>query len=83
MNGREVFKHAVRRFPQVILEALDYNNIAIAAYYAKLKYKIKKCAVIDFDVHHGNGTQKMFWNDPNMFYASTHQEGIFAITIAT
>ena len=54
-----------------------FNNIAIAANYAKLKYKIKKCAVIDFDVHHGNGTQKMFWNDPNMFYASTHQEGIF------
>ena len=54
-----------------------FNNIAIAANYAKLKYKIKKCAVIDFDVHHGNGTQIMFWNDPNMFYASTHQEGIF------
>ena len=54
-----------------------FNNVAIAAYYAKLKYKVKKCAVIDFDVHHGNGTQKIFWNDPNMFYASTHQEGIF------
>ena len=54
-----------------------FNNVAIGAYYAKLKYKLKKCAVIDFDVHHGNGTQKKFWNDPNMFYASTHQEGIF------
>ncbi len=54
-----------------------FNNIAIAAYYAKLKFKLNKCAVIDFDVHHGNGTQKKFWNDPNMFYASTHQEGIF------
>ena len=54
-----------------------FNNIAIAAYYAKKKYNLKRCAVIDFDVHHGNGTQNMFWNDPNMFYASTHQEGIF------
>ena len=54
-----------------------FNNVAIGAYYAKLQYKLKKIAVIDFDVHHGNGTQKAFWNDPNMFYASTHQEGIF------
>ncbi len=63
--------------PEKAMGFCFFNNIAIAAYYAKLKYKIKKCAVIDFDVHHGNGTQKMFWNDPNMFYASTHQEGIF------
>ena len=54
-----------------------FNNVAIAANYAKIKYGINKCAVIDFDVHHGNGTQKMFWDKPNMFYASTHQEGIF------
>ncbi len=63
--------------PQKAMGFCFFNNIAIAAYYAKKKYKIKKCAVIDFDVHHGNGTQKMFWRDPNMFYASTHQEGIF------
>ena len=63
--------------PQRAMGFCFFNNIAIAANYAKLKYKINKCAVIDFDVHHGNGTQKMFWNDPNMFYASTHQEGIF------
>ena len=54
-----------------------FNNVAIGAYYAKLQYKLKKIAVIDFDVHHGNGTQKAFWSDPDMFYASTHQEGIF------
>ena len=46
-----------------------FNNVAIAANYAKIKYGINKCAVIDFDVHHGNGTQKMFWDKPNMFYA--------------
>ena len=63
--------------PQRAMGFCFFNNVAIAAYYAKLKYKVKKCAVIDFDVHHGNGTQKMFWNDSNMFYASTHQEGIF------
>ena len=54
-----------------------YNNVAIGAHYLLEKYKLNKVAIIDFDVHHGNGTQKMFWNDPNMFYASTHQEGIF------
>ena len=63
--------------PQRAMGFCFFNNVAIAAYYSKLKYKVKRCAVIDFDVHHGNGTQKMFWDDPNMFYASTHQEGIF------
>ena len=54
-----------------------FNNVAIAAYYAASKYNLKKCAVVDFDVHHGNGTQEKFWSDKNMFYASIHQEGIF------
>ena len=50
-----------------------FNNIAVAAKYAQKKYGIDKVAVVDFDVHHGNGTQHLFENDPNLFYASTHQ----------
>lgn len=50
-----------------------FNNIAVAAKYAQKKYGIDKVAVVDFDVHHGNGTQHLFENDSNLFYASTHQ----------
>jgi len=50
-----------------------YNNVAIGALYARQKYGIKRVAVIDFDVHHGNGTQSIFENDPDLFYGSTHQ----------
>ncbi len=50
-----------------------YNNIAIAARYARQKYGSKKLAIIDFDVHHGNGTQSIFDGDPNTLYVSTHQ----------
>lgn len=50
-----------------------YNNIAIGALYAREKYGLQRVAVIDFDVHHGNGTQSIFESDPNLFYGSTHQ----------
>ena len=50
-----------------------YNNIAVGAYYLLEKYKLKKVAIIDFDVHHGNGTQDIFYDNPNVFYISTHQ----------
>ncbi|PHQ71130.1 MAG: acetoin utilization protein [Sneathiella sp.] len=50
-----------------------FNNVAIGALYARAKYGIKRVAVIDFDVHHGNGTQSLFENDPDLFYGSTHQ----------
>ena len=50
-----------------------FNNAAIAAQFAREKYGIKRVAVMDFDVHHGNGTQHMFENDPDLFYISTHQ----------
>ncbi len=54
-----------------------FNHIAIAARYAQKAYGIKKVAIIDWDVHHGNGTQEIFYNDPSVFYFSTHQEGIY------
>jgi acetoin utilization deacetylase AcuC-like enzyme len=49
------------------------NNVAIAAQYARAAYGIKRPAVVDFDVHHGNGTQAAFWSDPDLFYGSIHQ----------
>ena len=53
------------------------NNIAVAARYLQKKYKIKKVAIIDFDVHHGNGTQEIFYNDNSVAYASTHEFPLF------
>ena len=50
-----------------------FNNIAIAARYALNKYSLERIAIIDFDVHHGNGTQDAFYNNPGVLYISTHQ----------
>jgi acetoin utilization deacetylase AcuC-like enzyme len=54
-----------------------FNNIAIAAHYARNRYGAERVAVVDFDVHHGNGTQEIFWSDKNLFYGSTHQMPLF------
>ncbi len=50
-----------------------FNNIAIAARYALAKLRLERVLIIDFDVHHGNGTQDAFYNDPQVLYISTHQ----------
>jgi acetoin utilization deacetylase AcuC-like enzyme len=50
-----------------------FNNAAIAARYAQAKYGVERVLIIDWDVHHGNGTQEIFWTDPTVFYFSTHQ----------
>jgi len=50
-----------------------FNNIAIAAKYTLAKYKLERIAIIDFDVHHGNGTQESFYDNPHVLYISTHQ----------
>ena len=50
-----------------------YNNIAVGANYLIEKYKYKKIAIIDFDVHHGNGTQDIFYDNEKVLYISTHQ----------
>jgi acetoin utilization deacetylase AcuC-like enzyme len=50
-----------------------YNNIAVGANYLIEKYKYNKVAIIDFDVHHGNGTQDIFYNNEKVLYISTHQ----------
>ncbi|MCI0525688.1 MAG: histone deacetylase [Acidobacteria bacterium] len=52
-----------------------YNNVAVAARYAQATYtdKVRKVLIVDFDVHHGNGTQDIFYDDPTVFYYSLHQ----------
>ncbi len=54
-----------------------FNNIAIAARYAMAQYGIKRVAIVDFDVHHGNGTQDIFIDDTRVLYASTHQSPLY------
>ena len=50
-----------------------YNNVAVGAYYLLEKYNLSKVAIIDFDVHHGNGTQDIFYENENVLFISTHQ----------
>ena len=50
-----------------------FNNVAVGATYLLEKYKLDKVAVIDFDVHHGNGTQDIFYNEKKVLYISSHQ----------
>ena len=54
-----------------------FNNVAIAARYAKAKHGAERVAIIDWDVHHGNGTQDIFWADKSVFFASTHQMPLY------
>ena len=50
-----------------------FNNVAVGATYLLEKYKLNKVAIIDFDVHHGNGTQDIFYNEKKVLYISSHQ----------
>ena len=54
-----------------------FNSVAIAAEYARRTYGLTRVAVIDFDVHHGNGTQHLFEADAGLFYGSTHQSPLY------
>lgn len=54
-----------------------FNFVVCAARHAQTKFGAEKVAIVDFDVHHGNGTQAIVWNDPSIFYASTHQMPLF------
>lgn len=55
-----------------------FNNIAIAARYLQHEWEIQRVGIVDFDVHHGNGTQHIFESDPTVFYYSIHQHPSFA-----
>jgi len=54
-----------------------FNNVAIGVRYVQRKYKLERVVVIDWDVHHGNGTQETFYEDPSVFYFSTHQSPLY------
>jgi acetoin utilization deacetylase AcuC-like enzyme len=54
-----------------------FNNISIGARHAQRKHGLARVAIVDFDVHHGNGTQQIFYSDPSVLYASTHQMPLF------
>ena len=54
-----------------------FSNAAIGALYARKVHGLERVAVVDFDVHHGNGTQEVLWNEPGTFYASTHQQDAY------
>jgi acetoin utilization deacetylase AcuC-like enzyme len=59
--------------PQTSMGFCLFNNAAIGARYAQARYGVETVLIIDWDVHHGNGTQEIFWTDPTVFYFSTHQ----------
>jgi acetoin utilization deacetylase AcuC-like enzyme len=54
-----------------------FNSIAIAGLYARKAHGAERIAVVDFDVHHGNGTQDIFWSDKDLFFGSTHQMPLY------
>jgi acetoin utilization deacetylase AcuC-like enzyme len=54
-----------------------FNNAAIAARHAQQRYGAERVAIMDWDVHHGNGTQDIFWSDPSVLYASTHEMPLY------
>lgn len=54
-----------------------FNNVAVAARYAQAKHGVERVAIVDWDVHHGNGTQDIFWSDKSVFFASTHQMPLY------
>ena len=60
-----------------------FNNAAVAAFHAQAVHGAERVAVVDFDVHHGNGTQAIFWSQPSLFYASTHQMPLFPGQVAS
>jgi acetoin utilization deacetylase AcuC-like enzyme len=54
-----------------------FSNAAIAGLYARARHGAERVAVVDFDVHHGNGTQDIFWSDRDLYYGSTHEMPLF------
>jgi acetoin utilization deacetylase AcuC-like enzyme len=54
-----------------------YNNVAIAARYLQAMHGLKRVLIVDWDVHHGNGTQEIFWEDPTVLVFSTHQSPLY------
>ena len=69
---------------QVMLREVDramgfclFNNVALGARYAQRRHGLKRVLIVDFDVHHGNGTQAAFYSDPDVLYFSTHEYPLY------
>ncbi len=83
MNGRTANAFVATRPPGHHAETAKpmgfcfFNNVAIAARYAQKKYGAERAAIVDFDVHHGNGTQDIFWSDQSVLYCSTHEMPLY------
>jgi acetoin utilization deacetylase AcuC-like enzyme len=60
-----------------------YNNVAVAVAHARAALRVGRVAIVDIDVHHGNGTEATFWNDPHVLYTSLHQYPFYPGTGAT
>jgi len=54
-----------------------FNNVAIAARHAQKHHGLERVGIVDFDVHHGNGSQEIFWSDPTVLYCSTHEMPLY------
>jgi len=57
-----------------------FNSVAVGAAHALAKHGLQRVAIVDFDVHHGNGTQDIFQNDPRVLYVSSHQAPLYPHT---
>ncbi|MCG6118286.1 MAG: histone deacetylase family protein [Aquimonas sp.] len=57
-----------------------FNSVAVGAAHALVQHGVKRVAIVDFDVHHGNGSQDIFWNDPRVMYLSSHQSPLYPYT---
>lgn len=57
-----------------------FNHVAVAARYLQSRYGLSRVAIVDWDVHHGNGTEEIFIEDPTVFYASLHEQDIYPFT---
>ena len=66
--------------PEAAMGFCVFNTISLAAKYAQTSYGISKILIIDWDVHHGNGTQEIFYHSPHVFYLSLHQYPLFPMT---